>query len=74
MKSKYVTKEFIMTKDSYGDWCVPPESPELIHSKDSSRITNPNLLLRFITITLQLMRKLALPRIIRKMPHSLFRR
>jgi len=33
-----------MTKDSYGDWCVPPEAPELIHSKDSSRITDPKVI------------------------------
>jgi alpha-L-rhamnosidase len=44
MKSKYLTGGFIMSKDSYGDWCVPPESPELIHSKDSSRITDPQLI------------------------------
>lgn len=44
MKTKYLTAGFIMTKDSYGDWCVPPESPELIHAKDSSRITNPQLI------------------------------
>jgi alpha-L-rhamnosidase len=44
MKSKYMTPAFIVTKDSYGDWCVPPESPELIHSKDSARITDPQLL------------------------------
>jgi alpha-L-rhamnosidase len=43
MKGKYMTN-YIVTKDSYGDWCVPPESPELIHSKDSSRITDPKLL------------------------------
>ncbi|HUC82201.1 MAG TPA: family 78 glycoside hydrolase catalytic domain, partial [Flavisolibacter sp.] len=44
MKGKYMTKDFIVTKDSYGDWCVPPESPELIHSKDSSRRTDPQLI------------------------------
>ena len=44
MKQKYLNKEGILTKDSYGDWCVPPESPELIHSKDSSRITDPQLI------------------------------
>lgn len=43
MKSKYL-KENIMTKDSYGDWCVPPESPELIHSRDSTRKTDPKLI------------------------------
>lgn len=29
----------IMPRDTYGDWCVPPESPELIHSKDPGRQT-----------------------------------
>ena len=38
MRDIYV-KEGIMTKDTYGDWCMPPESLELIHSKDPSRIT-----------------------------------
>lgn len=38
MRDKYVDKG-IMTKDRYGDWCMPPESLELIHSKDPSRIT-----------------------------------
>ena len=28
----------------YGDWCVPPESPELIHSKDPSRKTDGTLI------------------------------
>lgn len=44
MKGKYLTKDYIMTKDSYGDWCVPPESPEMIHSKDSTRVTDPKLI------------------------------
>ncbi|HEU4903648.1 MAG TPA: family 78 glycoside hydrolase catalytic domain, partial [Flavisolibacter sp.] len=44
MKQKYMTKEGIVTKDSYGDWCVPPEAPELIHSKDSTRNTDPQLI------------------------------
>ncbi|MGN1263548.1 MAG: family 78 glycoside hydrolase catalytic domain [Prevotella sp.] len=30
--------------DRYGDWCVPPESPTLVHSKDSSRITDGRLI------------------------------
>lgn len=38
MKSKYMV-DGIMTKDTYGDWCMPPESLELIHSQDPSRIT-----------------------------------
>ena len=44
MKSKYMTAEGIVTKDSYGDWCVPPESPKLIHSQDSMRNTDPQLI------------------------------
>ena len=43
MRTKYMVN-YMISKDSYGDWCVPPESPELIHSKDSSRITEPKLL------------------------------
>lgn len=34
----------LITKDRYGDWCVPPESLELIHSEDPSRQTNGTLL------------------------------
>jgi alpha-L-rhamnosidase len=34
----------IMPRDRYGDWCVPPESPELIHSKDEKRTTAKALL------------------------------
>jgi len=37
-------KDGLLPKDSYGDWCVPPESPELIHSKDPARKTPPELL------------------------------
>ena len=33
-------KDGLVTYDRYGDWCVPPESLELVHSKDSSRITD----------------------------------
>lgn len=43
MSSKY-EKDGIMTKDKYGDWCVPPESPELIHSRDSLRNTDGQLI------------------------------
>jgi len=37
-------KDGIITKDSYGDWCVPPEDPKLIHSKDPMRKTAPGIL------------------------------
>lgn len=33
----------IMPKDTYGDWCVPPESPELWHPADPSRATDAAL-------------------------------
>jgi alpha-L-rhamnosidase len=39
MRDRY-DRDGLMTKDKYGDWCVPPESPELIHSRDSSRNTD----------------------------------
>ncbi len=34
----------LMTKDTYGDWCVPPEDPKLIHSQDPARQTDGKLL------------------------------
>ena len=35
---RYV-KEGIMTRDTYGDWCVPPEDLRLIHTNDAMRMT-----------------------------------
>lgn len=40
---KYL-KNGLMTKDVYGDWCVPPESPHWIHTKDFRRKTPPELI------------------------------
>jgi alpha-L-rhamnosidase len=34
----------LVLKDNYGDWCVPPESLDLIWSKDPNRITEGGLL------------------------------
>ena len=34
----------IISRDSYGDWCVPPEEPSLIHSRDPARQTDQTLL------------------------------
>lgn len=34
----------LISRDSYGDWCVPPEDPLLIHSADPARKTNTTLL------------------------------
>ncbi|MBL7737976.1 MAG: family 78 glycoside hydrolase catalytic domain [Chitinophagaceae bacterium] len=43
MKEKYM-KDHIVTRDKYGDWCVPPESLELIHAKDPNRLTDGKLI------------------------------
>ncbi|TWT97710.1 Bacterial alpha-L-rhamnosidase [Botrimarina colliarenosi] len=40
----YLRDDGLIDRDSYGDWCVPPESPELIHSLDPERITDTTLL------------------------------
>lgn len=37
-------KDYIIVKDKYGDWCMPPEKPELIHSQDPARITEGAIL------------------------------
>ncbi len=34
----------LISKDSYGDWCVPPESPTEIHSHDPALNTDKTLL------------------------------
>jgi len=34
----------IISRDQYGDWCVPPEDLTLIHSQDTNRITDKTLL------------------------------
>ncbi|WP_420152046.1 family 78 glycoside hydrolase catalytic domain [Siphonobacter sp.] len=43
MAAQY-TKDGLITKDKYGDWCVPPESKELIHAKDPALQTDGVLL------------------------------
>jgi len=44
MREQYMGKDYIISKDSYGDWCMPPETPEVIHSSDPLRITDPGLI------------------------------
>jgi alpha-L-rhamnosidase len=39
MREKYM-QDNILIKDTYGDWCMPPERPDLIHSEDPSRKTD----------------------------------
>ncbi|MCD0466948.1 alpha-L-rhamnosidase [Flavobacterium sp. ENC] len=59
MEQNYLVKD-LMTKDKYGDWCVPPESLELIHAKDSARTTNGELISSaFYYHLLQKMKKFA---------------
>jgi alpha-L-rhamnosidase len=41
--SRFVTNG-IISRDTYGDWCVPPEDPKLIHSNDPKRKTDKALL------------------------------
>ena len=43
MKNNYMV-DGIMTRDTYGDWCMPPESLELIHATDPKRITEAAVL------------------------------
>lgn len=60
IREYYMTEDFIVTKDKYGDWCVPPESLELIHSKDPARQTDGALIASaYYLKMLQLMHRFA---------------
>lgn len=60
MKDEYMTSEGIITKDKYGDWCVPPEGLDMIHSRDPRRKTDGALLATAYYIKmLQLMNRFA---------------
>ncbi|MGV8964232.1 MAG: family 78 glycoside hydrolase catalytic domain [Candidatus Saccharimonadaceae bacterium] len=37
-------RDYILTKDAYGDWCMPPERQDLIHSEDPTRKTAKEVL------------------------------
>ncbi len=41
---KTFVKDGLISKDQYADWCVPPEDPKLIHSKDPARVTDKTLI------------------------------
>ncbi len=43
MKNDY-KRAGLMPRDTYGDWCMPPESLELIHSNDATRITDATVI------------------------------
>jgi alpha-L-rhamnosidase len=47
---RYTSKDGLITKDKYGDWCVPPERLELIHSQDPARKTDGTLIATAYTI------------------------
>ena len=44
MHANYADADGIITRDRYGDWCMPPESLELVHSEDPARITDGALI------------------------------
>ncbi len=59
MLNEYETNG-IIRKDKYGDWCVPPEKLQLIHSQDPSRNTDGQLISTAYGVRiLQLMEKFA---------------
>ena len=43
MKNDYM-RAGLMPRDTYGDWCMPPERLELIHSSDPNRITESTVI------------------------------
>lgn len=50
----------IMYKDTYGDWCVPPEDVKLIHSSDPLRTTSSEFIgTAYFNYELRLMAKFA---------------
>lgn len=44
MLGEYINEDYTINRDKYGDWCVPPESLELIHSRDPNRKTDGALI------------------------------
>ncbi|MDR3651838.1 MAG: family 78 glycoside hydrolase catalytic domain [Paludibacter sp.] len=44
IRNSYMTTKYIVTRDEYGDWCVPPENLKLIHSRDPKRQTDGALI------------------------------
>jgi alpha-L-rhamnosidase len=59
MRDNYL-KEGILAKDRSGDWCMPPEGPTIINSKDPARQTDGYLMgTAYYYYCLQLMTKFA---------------
>jgi len=44
LERRYKSGLFVFPDDEYGDWCMPPESLELIHSLDPARQTDKTLI------------------------------
>ncbi|MDE6556380.1 MAG: family 78 glycoside hydrolase catalytic domain [Duncaniella sp.] len=44
IRKDFTNAEGLITADKYGDWCVPPEKPEMIHSQDPARTTDGTLI------------------------------
>ncbi|MFA5045111.1 MAG: family 78 glycoside hydrolase catalytic domain [Paludibacter sp.] len=44
MEKNYLSTDYLMTKDEYGDWCMPPENLKMIHSEDPKRMTDGTLI------------------------------
>lgn len=42
--AQFILEDGTIEMDNYGDWCVPPERPELIHSQDPARRTHRGIL------------------------------
>lgn len=60
IRENYMDSDTIITRDKYGDWCVPPESLELIHSQDPARQTDGALIsTAYYVKMLQLMHRFA---------------
>jgi len=57
MMDEYLRDGLVM-KDKYGDWCMPPERPELIHAQDPDRQTDGALIsAAYMIRVLQLMQR-----------------
>ncbi|MGE4587942.1 MAG: glycoside hydrolase family 78 protein [Mangrovibacterium sp.] len=61
MEDRYMTEDYIMTKDSYGDWCAPPATIEEGRGKNANR-KYPSMLIStaYHYYYLQLMKQFAL--------------
>ncbi len=44
IRNGYTTNDGVINADKYGDWCMPPEAPKLIHSTDPARLTSGSLI------------------------------